>query len=67
MQDGSERRGERRRAYALFDTAPAENPIGWELSRPYTPEWIDGELAKRVQAEEERKTLECKGGFGGDE
>ena len=64
MPDGSERPGERRRAIALFDTAPAENPLGWQLSRPYNPEWIDEELAKRSQAEEEQKMLECKGGFG---
>ena len=56
--------GERRRSLALFDTTPAENPIGYELSRHYTPEWLDGELATRMQAEEEQKTLECKGGFG---
>lgn len=56
--------GERRRAIALFDTAPAENPLGYKLSLHYSPEWLDGELAKRAQAEDEQKTLECKGGFG---
>jgi hypothetical protein len=65
MKDGSERGGDRRRAIALFDTAPAENPIGWELSHPYSPDWIDKELSTRVQAEEEQKTLECKSGFAG--
>ena len=65
MRDGRESVGERRRAIALFDTTPAENPIGWELSRPHSPDWIDKKLEKRFQAEEEQKTLECKGGFGG--
>jgi hypothetical protein len=64
--DGFVRQGERRRAKALFDTVPAANPLGWSLSRAYRPDWIDGKLALRVNAEEEQKTLECKGGFGGD-
>jgi hypothetical protein len=63
-KSGEVRPGERRRSIALFDTTPAENPLGYELSRHYTPEWLDGELAKRAQADEDQKTLECKGGFG---
>jgi hypothetical protein len=58
-------RGERRRAIALFDTAAAENPIDWQLSHAYCPDWLDKDLEKRFHADEERKTLECKGGFGG--
>jgi hypothetical protein len=61
--DGTETRGDRRRAVALIDTMPAENPIGRELSRLSSPEWLDKELGKQMRAEEEQKELECKGGF----
>jgi hypothetical protein len=64
MRDGGGRGGNRQRATALIDTAPAPNPIGWELSRPDSPDWIDKEREKHFQVEEGQKILECKGGFG---
>jgi hypothetical protein len=63
-RDGVEYPGERRREFALFDTTAAENPLGFELSRPFSPDWLDKELGKHAAAEEEQKTLEFKSGFG---
>lgn len=56
--------GEKRRAFALFDTTAAPNPLDWDLSRPFSPDWLDQNTELRQRAEDERKTLECKSGFG---
>ena len=47
---------------------PQLRPIrsGGHCRAPLKPDWIDGKLALRVTAEDKQKTLECKGGFGGD-
>ena len=65
-KDGKVGRGQRKRAHALFDTLPAENPEGWTLSHERSPEWLNEALGRSVRAEEEQKVLEHKSGFGKD-
>ncbi|MGH7978406.1 MAG: hypothetical protein ACREE6_03465 [Limisphaerales bacterium] len=65
-KDGCGNAGEKRRAVALFDTTAAPNPLGLDLSRPYSPDWLNQNTELRHRAEDEQKTLECKSGFGSE-